>query len=184
MYSSQVLFSHDIPRKHLPLLAPPLALLSAHGRLHRIPLTSIRRTQRRLLSQMQPDHILHTTPIMLNLPHIRQSRASRPLSRPLHNLDALDKRTVHFIPHLHADTRQLAAQQDRSVDAAPPDVDAHAGEGVAGALPHEQDVADARAFWVVSREEAGASAGGVEDGGLGLSDGCDGFGADFLDVLR
>lgn len=119
---------------------------------------------------------------MLHRPHIRQSRSPRALSSTLHNLDALDERTVHFIPHLDADAGQLAAQQDRGVDSAPPDVDAYAGEGIAGALAHEQDIADTSTFRVVFGEEAGAGAGGVEDCGLRGGDGGDGVGAGFFDV--
>tara|TARA_R110002003_G_scaffold534_6_gene20247 strand:+ start:26987 stop:27352 length:366 start_codon:yes stop_codon:yes gene_type:complete len=114
--------------------------------------------------------------------HIRQPRSSRPLRRALHNLDALDHRTVDLVPHLHTHARQLPAQKNRRVHAAPPDVDADAGERIAGALAHEQDVADARAFGVVFCEEAGAGAGGVKERGLGGGYGCDGVGAGFLDV--
>ena len=43
-------------------------------------------------------------------------------------------------------SRLLAAQQDGRVDAAPPDVEAHARERVAVLLPHQQDVAHARSL--------------------------------------
>ena len=66
----------------------------------------------------------------------------------------------------------------------PSDVYTHAGEGVAGALPHEQDVADARGFGVVFCEEAGSGAGGVEKGCLGVGYGCKRVGAGFFDVAR
>ena len=171
------------PHHNLPLLPPSLYLLlpAQHG-ARRLLLSALGCAQTRLLPQIQPNHVLHIPSIMLDCAHVRQSRTSRPLRRALHNLDALHQRTVDLVPHLHAHAGELAAQQDRRVDAAAPDVDAHAGEGVAGALAHEQDVADARAFGVVFCEEAGSRAGGVEQGGLGSGDGGDGVGAGFLDV--
>lgn len=111
---------------------------------------------------------------MLLLPQIRESRPPRPLLLPLHHLYALHIRAVDLIPHLHADARQLVAQQDPRVDAAPPDVDAHAGIRVAVAEPHEQDVADAGAFGVGFGEERGAGAGWVEEGDLRGLDAGDG----------
>jgi hypothetical protein len=76
----------------------------------------------------------------------------------------------------------LAAEKDGSVDSTTSDVDAHAGEGVAGALADEEDVTDTCAFGVVFCEEAGSGVGGVEERGLGGCYGCDGVGAGFLDV--
>lgn len=119
---------------------------------------------------------------MLNSPHVRQSRTSHPPLRALHNLNSLHQRTVDLVPHFDAHARQLAAQQNGGVDAAAPNVDADAGEGVAGALAHEEYVADACAFGVVFCEEAGAGAGWVEEGGLRGGYGLEGFGAGFLDV--
>lgn len=119
---------------------------------------------------------------MLNSTHIRQPRTSRPLRCALHNLDTLYQGTVHFVPHLHAHARELSAQKDRGVHAPAPDVDAYAGEGVAGALADKQDVADTSAFGIVFSEEAGSSAGGVEEGGLGGCYGSEGLRAGFLDV--
>jgi hypothetical protein len=129
---------HPIP-SHLPLL-PPALLLAAHHRRRRtraLLLASIRRTQRRLLPEVNPDHILHAASVMFDKAHVCQARTSRPLRRALHDLDALHQRTVHLVPHLHAHARELPAEQDRRVDAAAPDVDADACEGVAGALPHK-----------------------------------------------
>jgi hypothetical protein len=124
----------------LPLLPAPLVLLTAHHRRRRaltLLLPSICRTQRSLLPEIQPNHILHTAAIMLNSAHIRQPRSPRPLRRALHNLDALYQRTVDFVPHFYAHASELASQKDGSVDAAAPDVDAYAGEGVAGSLANE-----------------------------------------------
>ncbi len=56
------------------------------------------------------DNILHTAHIMLRLPHIRQSRSSRPLLSSLYDLDALHIRTVDLIPHLNSNSRQLISQ--------------------------------------------------------------------------
>ena len=67
------------------------------------------------------------------------------------------------------------------------DVEAHAGERIAGLLAHEQDVADAGAVDVVWAEEAGAGASGIEDGQLRGGDGCYGVRAVFasgLDLRR
>lgn len=119
---------------------------------------------------------------MLHSAHIRQPRTARALSRPLNNFYALDERAVHFVPHFHAHAGELAAEQDCGVDASAADVDAYAGEGVACAEPHEEDVAYACAFRVVFCEEAGSGAGGVEEGGLRGCDCGDGVGAGFFDV--
>jgi hypothetical protein len=119
---------------------------------------------------------------MLDKAHVRQPRTSRPLRRTLHNLDALDQRTVHLVPHLDTHTRELPAQQNRRVDATAPNVDADAREGIAGPLPHEQDVADTRALGILLGEEAGSGGARIEDGFLGGGYGCDGMGAYFLDV--
>jgi hypothetical protein len=169
---------------NLPLLPPTLVFLPTHHRRRRTLalLLSIRRTQRSLLPKIQPNHILHTAAIMLNSAHIRQPRSSRPLGCALHNLDALYQRTVDFVPHLHAHAGKLAAQQNGGVDAAAPDVDTDAREGIAGALAYEEDVADACAFGVVFCEEAGSCAGGVEHSGVGGGYGSEGVGAGFLDV--
>lgn len=118
---------------------------------------------------------------MLLLPHISQPRPPRLPLCPLHHLHALHQRRVHLIPHLDADAGQLAAEQDGGVDASPPDVDADAGEGLAGALADEEDVADAGALRVRAVEEAGAGAGGVVKGELGCGEGGDGVGAGFFD---
>jgi hypothetical protein len=182
--SSSIIPCSLVSSSHLPLLPSTFVLLSTHHRRRSttLLLPTLRRTQRRLLPEIQPDHILHAPSIMLNSTHIRQSRSSRPLRRALHNLNALHKRTVDLIPHLHAHACQLATEQDCGVDSATPDVDAYAGEGVASALADEQDVADTRAFGVVFCEEAGAGVGGVEEGGLGGCYGCDGVGAGLLNV--
>lgn len=119
---------------------------------------------------------------MLNRAHIRESGSSGALSRTLYNFYAFNQRTVNLVPHLHTHTRELAAEEDSGVGAAAPDVDADAGEGVAGALADEQNIADAGAFWVVFCEEAGAGAGGVEGADLGGCDGGNGVRAGFLDV--
>lgn len=121
---------------------------------------------------------------MLHLAHVRQSRPPNLPLRPLHNLDAFYQRGIHFVPHLDAYAGELAAQEDGGVDAAPPDVDADAGEGLACALAYEEDVADAGALGVCAVEEAGTGAAGVEDGELG-SGGCgDGIGAGLFDGAR
>lgn len=99
---------------------------------------------------------------MLRLPHIIQACPPRPLLRPLHNLHALDDGTVDLDPHLHADHHQPVAEQDRGVEAAAPDGEADAREGVAGCECREEDVAHARGVGVGAVEEAGAGGGGVE----------------------
>src|SRR4030081_244233 len=68
--------------------------------------------------------ILNTATIMLRFPHICQPGPSCSLLFPLHNLYALNVRTVDLIPHLHTHPRQLVAQQDAGIDTAPSDVDA------------------------------------------------------------
>ncbi len=118
---------------------------------------------------------------MLDMPHIREPRPARALGRTLHHLNPLDERRVHFIPHLDTHARQLAAQENRSVHSTPPDVDAYAGEWIAGALAHKQDVAQLCGLGVLLVEQACAGAGGVELGECVGCDGGDGVGACLLD---
>ena len=73
----------------------------------------------------------------------------------------------------------MVAQQYPRVGPPPPDVDAHARKGLAGAEAHEQHVADVGLVDVRLREEAGARAGRVEAGELGVGEGFEGFGAGF-----
>jgi hypothetical protein len=75
----------------------------------------------------------------------------------------------------------LAAQKNRRVGAASPNVYAYAGEGIAGSLPYEKCVAYARTFGVRSGEEARACARGVEECDLRCRDEGDGVGAGFGD---
>ena len=152
----------------LPLLAPALLLATHHGRCSpgTLLLLSLGRTQGSLLPEVHPDDVLHASPVVLDSPHVRQPGASCPLGRPLHNLYAFYQWAVDLVPHLHADTGKLAAQEDSSVGTATADVDAYASEGIAGALAHKQDVADSRAFWVVLCEKAGSCSGGVEEADL------------------
>lgn len=133
----------------------------------RISSLCLARPQHLPLPDVLRDDILHAARVMLRLAHVVQPRSVRPLAPALHDLDALDVRAIHFVPHLDADARELVAQQDRRVDAPPPDVDAHAREGVAAPLPHQQDVANFGRLGVRGGEEARARPGGVEDGELG-----------------
>lgn len=182
------LMPYDTPSIHVPAHLPPplvpLVLLPTHRRRSSRTLlfSSLRRTQRSLLSQVQPHDILYAAPIMLHSPHVRQTRTSRPLRCALHNFYTLDQRTVDLVPHLDTHAGQLATQKDGGIDAAPPYVDAYAGKWVASTLSHEQDVADTGAFRIVFGEEAGTSTCRVEDGGLRGGYGCDGVRACFLDV--
>jgi len=109
-----------------------------------------------------------------HIPHIIQPRPPRPLRPPLHDLNALDIRTIDLKPHLDAHARQLVAQQDPRIHAAPADVQTHARERVAVPQPHEQDVAHLGGFGVGAGEEFGARAGGVEEGQLVGGEGGDG----------
>jgi len=169
---------HLDPRSVLRLLAlllgrsATLSILASHGPTRPLP-------------HVLPDNILHTANIVSRLAHVIKSRSPSPLRLPLHNLNTLHIRRVNLVAHLHAHARQIVAQQDGRVDfgVALLDVQAHAGEGVAGFLAHEQDVADAGAVDVLLAEEAGAGAGGVEGGDLGGGDGCYGVGAVFAGGL-
>ncbi len=109
---------------------------------------------------------------MFLLPQIREPRSARTLLLPLHHLYALNIGAVDLKPHLDADARELVPQQDPSIDAPSPDVDAHACKRIAGPQAHEQDVAHARAFGVRFGEERRARPGGVEQGDLGRLDSC------------
>ena len=113
---------------------------------------------------------------MLRLPQIIQPCPPRPLNRTLHNLNTPHLGAVDLDPHLHADGQEAVAEQDGGVRAAAADVEADAGEGVAGREGCEEDVADAGDVGVGAGEEAGAGAGGVEGGDVGFVDGGDGEG--------
>lgn len=113
---------------------------------------------------------------MLRLPQIIQPRPPRPLRRSFNNLNTPYLGTVDLNPHLHADCQDAVAKQDGGVGAAAADVEADAGEGVAGCEGCEEDVADAGSVGVGAGEEAGAGAGGVEGCDVGFVDGGDGEG--------
>jgi hypothetical protein len=156
---------HIISLHHLPLLPPASLLLPAHHCRRRscpLLLLPLSCTQRGLLPQIHPHDILNTTPVVLDSPHVRQARASRPLGRTLHNLDALDQWTVNLVPHFDAHARELATQENRRVGTPAPDVNAYTGKRVARALAHKQDIADTRALWVVLCEEPGSCTSGVQ----------------------
>lgn len=139
--------------RSLPLLptTPMLLPTTHHRRLRSITLLllALCATQRRLLPDIHTHDILHTASVMLHSPHVRQPRPSDLPSRALYHLNGFHQRTVDFVPHFNTHAGQLAAEEDRSVDAAPPDVDAHAGEGITGSLTDEENIADTRAFGVV-----------------------------------
>lgn len=117
---------------------------------------------------------MHTETLSSHIPHIIQPRPPRPLHPSLHHLNALDVRTIDLKPHLDPHARQLVAQQDARVDAAPPDIQTHARERVAVPQPHEQDVAHLGGFRVGAREELRPRAGGVQEGQLVGGEGGDG----------
>lgn len=101
-----------------------------------------------------PHQMLHTAHIMLGVAQVRQFGPSRPLRRPLDDLDPCHIPTIYLEPHLHANPAQLAAQQNRRLNAPPPNAHQHAREGLCRALcRHHQDVTDARRILVVLGEE-------------------------------
>lgn len=106
--------------------------------------------------------MLHTTLIMLGVAQIRQLGPSRPLGRPLDNLNPRHVPTVHLEPHLHPDPAQLSAEQDGRLDPAAPDTHQHAGKGLGGAFGRDhEDVAYAGGVLVVFGKESCAGARGV-----------------------
>jgi hypothetical protein len=164
---------------------PALCVLAVHGSSSPLP-------------HVLPDNTLHTANIVSGLAHVVEPGPSRSLGLPLHHLNPLHVWRVDLVAHLDAHARQVVAQQDGRIDfrVALLDVEAHAGEGVAGLLAHEKDVADAGAVDVVFAEETGAGAGGIESsdlcgcdcsygigtafaGGLDLGSDCDFAHADF-----
>lgn len=118
---------------------------------------------------------------MLRLAHVIESSSPRALRLALHDFNTLDIRAVDLVPHLDTDAGHLVAEEDRRVDfgVALADVEADAGERVAGLLAHEQDVADAGAVGVCGVEKTSTSAGGIEGFDLRGGQGADGVGALF-----
>jgi len=176
----QYLNKHKLPL--LPPLIPTVTLFTPSCNLgSRSALLAVSRSQCRLLPQIDPDDILHTAPVMLRLPHIRQPGSPGPLLCSLHHLDALDEGTIDLVPDLDTHAGKLTTQQDRRIDAPAADVEAHAGKGLASALPHEENIADASTFRIRFGEETGALALGVEKRDLGCCHGGDGVRAGLLD---
>ena len=64
-----------------------------------------------------------------------------PVLFPLHDLDTLHVRAVHFEPHLHRHSGKLVTQQNCCVDGrvSLSDVDDNAGERVARFEPYKED---------------------------------------------
>lgn len=90
---------------------------------------------------------------MLWLSHIRQTCTSRSLLTSLHNFYSLDIWRVDLIPHLHANSRKLVAEENAGVDASAADVDADACEWIAVLLANEENIADLGSFRVGLVEE-------------------------------
>lgn len=125
-----------------------------------------------------------------NKPHVIQSRPSLPPLRPLHNIHTLHLRTKHLRPHLHSNPGQLIPQQKSTVHPAQPDAQTHAGERVAIAEGHAQDITRlhaarvaavveerlAFAFWI---ERAELTVGYGGDGVFADVSGARGWGVDF-----
>jgi hypothetical protein len=151
---------------------PALCVLAVHGTSSPLP-------------HVLPDNTVHTANIVSRLAHVIKSGPPRSLGLPLHHLDSLYVWRIDLVAHLDAHARQVVAQQDGRVDfrVALLDVEAHAGEGVAGLLAHEEDVADAGAVDVVFAEETSAGTGGIQGSDLGGGDCSYGVGAAFAGGL-
>lgn len=131
----------------------------------------IRRPQLLLLSTRRPRSIIHTRPlplphqmlhtthIMLRLPQVRQLGPSRPLGRPLDDLNSRHIPTIHLKPHLHTHPTQLTPQQNRRLNSPASNTHQHAGKGLGGALGRDhEDVAYAGGVLVVFGKESCAGA--------------------------
>lgn len=147
----------------LPLPASPLLLLPPRPRPR--PFPRPRRgphpprpttPQQRPLPHIRRHHPLHTPQIMLLPPHKIQPRPPRPPPRLLHDIHADDVRRVQLDPHLDADTRELVAEEEGGVDAAPAELQENPAEGVFVPEADLQDVAGAQAV-----------AGAAEEPGFG-----------------
>lgn len=108
-------------------------------------------------------------------PHVIQPGSSLPLLGSLHNLHTLNVRTEYFHRHLNAHSGKLVSQQERGIDAAQTNAQAHSGEWVAVLKRHAQDVAGLDTARVPSIVEEGfAFPGGINGGQLGIGNGVHG----------
>ena len=112
---------------------------------------------------------------MFGFSHVRQPCSPRPLHRPLHHFYPFYIRTINLIPHLHTHPCQFIPQQNSCINAASPDVDADACEGVTGLETHEEDITYFRGFGVGFGEQVCTGASGVEELDLVFLEGEDGF---------
>lgn len=79
---------------------------------------------------------------MFWLSHICQTCTSRSLLPSLHHFYSLYIWRVDLVPHLHANSCKLVAEENASVDASAADVDADTCEWVAVFLADEENIAD------------------------------------------
>lgn len=103
---------------------------------------------------------------MLGLPHVCQACSSRSLLPSLHYFDSLYIWRVDLIPHLHANSRKLVAEENACVDASAADVDADACKWIAVLLANEENIPDLGCLGAGFAEELCACPSRVQDGNL------------------
>lgn len=143
--------SHPLPQ---PTNLPPTSPLPRPSRI---------RAGLRLRAKHVPgppprlDQVVHIAHIVLRLAHVREPGAPRALRPPPDDLDAQHAGAVDLEPHLDADLGQVVPQQDRRVDARPPDREAHPRErrlpAPAPRRRHLEHVARLRRVRVLLREQ-------------------------------
>lgn len=105
--------------------------------------------------------LLDAAHVVLGLAHVSKTSAAGTLGSALDNIDTSHVLVVNLKPHLDACLAQVVAQQHGRVNAAPPDLQAHAGEGFAATtMCNHQHVARLDGF-ACAGEHGGARTGRI-----------------------